>query len=262
MIKLKYSVSGRQPLSVMKEADEIRIAYKDYDYILDLIQKIPEKTFIIDMFDVKTVDEVNWERLEFYNTQVKIIICLYNLKNGIYDKCKEMGLRFYWGFAINSFYKLHAILDLHPAYVYIDAPLSFDLEKVKKWTGSTQVRMCPNLAYTDGLPRENGIRGQFVRPEDVDKYEPYIDVFDFNFKDLRREGSLLSIYKDGIWPDDLNYIIDNLNVSVDNAIIPKEFGEYRLTCAQRCMANGACHFCNSTIRFAQSLRSHKLKENS
>ena len=40
---MRYCVSGRQPYSVMKRADEIKVAYADRDRIMDFVEKILDK---------------------------------------------------------------------------------------------------------------------------------------------------------------------------------------------------------------------------
>ena len=54
--------------------------------------------------------------------------------------------------------------------------------------------MTPNIAYYGYIPRENGIIGFWVRPEDVSYYEPYIDVFEFEDCDIKREQALYRVY--------------------------------------------------------------------
>ena len=257
---MKYCVSGRQPMSALKTADEIRVNYQDYDRILDFIEVLNDKTIILDMYSVRSAAEVDWSRLQVYDKSFNFIVCLYNLKDGIYEKCKELNLKFYWGFAINSYYKLRSIVKMNPAYVTLDAPLTFDLPIVKKITGNIPIRICPNLAYSDGLIRDEGICGTWIRPEDLHFYESYIDVIEFNSKELRREMELMRIYKEQKkWNDNLKFIIDNLNIDIDNTLFPPEFGELRVKCGQRCMMNGICHYCPSAVRLIQTVRKNSDK---
>ena len=46
---MKYCVAGRQPYSVLKKADEVKVQYRDIDRILDFIEKIPDKIVILEV---------------------------------------------------------------------------------------------------------------------------------------------------------------------------------------------------------------------
>ena len=46
---MKYCISGRQPYSVLKQADEIKVKHNDKGRIMDFVEKIPDKTIILDM---------------------------------------------------------------------------------------------------------------------------------------------------------------------------------------------------------------------
>jgi hypothetical protein len=179
------------------------------------------------------------------------------------------GVKWYWPYPITSFYELGMIMRLRPAYVMIGAPLSFDLEKVRLATqiGETgsqvPIRMVCNSAIPAYLPQIeelDGIRGQWVRPEDVHAYDPYIQCFEFETDNLTQEETMLHIYKENrTWLGNLNLIIKNLNYNVDNRVIPEELGERRTICGQRCWSTSSCHLCESALKFATALRKEHLK---
>lgn len=140
----------------------------------------------------------------------------------------------------------------------IGMPLCFDLEKVKSLTKDIKLRMVVNYAYDEYIPRLNGIKGQYVRPEDIPIYAQYISTFEFrtNGEDwITKEAALFHVYKDNqMWPGNLNLLITNLNKNVDNRAFPTSFGEVRSNCGQRCERNGTCHFCESTFLFVEQLK--------
>lgn len=55
--------------------------------------------------------------------------------------------------------------------ILIGIPLIFDLESVVKQTKNISLRAIPNYAYEKYLSHNNGLHGQYIRPEDVDLYE-------------------------------------------------------------------------------------------
>ena len=58
------------------------------------------------------------------------------------------------------------------------------------------IRICPNVAYDSYIPRLNGLKGMWVRPEDIGVYEEWVDTFEFVADTLDKEATLLHIYKD------------------------------------------------------------------
>jgi hypothetical protein len=237
---------------ILAQADEIKFQYKDRERILDYIEGYSNKTFIIDIPKEEEIDD--WDFLNMLNEKTNIVLGVRDLKiiNG-------HDFKFYWAYPITSYYELQGILALNPYYIFIGAPLSFDLERIHNMTG-VYVRMCPNVAYDSYIPRTDGICGQWVRPEDTKHYEPYVNTFEFITDGLEKERTLLHIYKDNEeWPGNLDILITNLKVDVDNRAIPDEFGPIRLRCGQRCMQYGSCHYCYSAIKFAEKLREKHLE---
>ena len=247
---MKYCLSGRQPLSALRQADEIKMKFEDIDRIIDYVKEFPDKTIIYEI--PKDVINVDWKLLEMFSQQVTLVVALHDLR--LIPKCLEFGLKYYWAYPITSYYELQGILALNPYYIFIGAPLCFNLEHVHN-TSNALIRMCPNVAYDSYIPRADGICGQWVRPEDTKIYEPYVNTFEFIADDLEKERTLLKIYKDdGEWPGNLNILITNLKINIDNRAIPDEFGAIRVRCGQRCMQHGTCHYCQSAFRFAEALR--------
>jgi hypothetical protein len=112
-------------------------------------------------------------------------------------------------------------------------------------------RHTPNVAYNDGLPRENGVSGTWIRPEDLVLYENYIDVIEFEKCDREQEQTLFRIYmEDKKWDVIIKLLIANLDYEGTGRMIPKEFGEKRLNCRQACEQGGACTICWRTLKLA------------
>ena len=254
-LKVKYCLSGRQPISVLKKGDEIKMQYEDREKIIDYVESLSDKTIILDV--PHDVTELNWLLLKAYATQIDFMLCIHDLR--LVKSCQEHEIKFYWAYPITSYYELRGILALNPCYLLLGAPLCFDLPKVKMITG-LPIRLCPNLAYDNYIPRENGICGQWVRPEDTATYGRYVDAFEFATDELKREQVLFHIYKENeAWPGNLNLLLTNFGVNVDNRAIPEEIGEMRMSCGQRCMSNGTCHFCVTAMQFADAIRKkHEL----
>lgn len=181
------------------------------------------------------------------------------------NTCKEHNVRFYYKYFTTSFYELEALKDLGVCYILVGIPLIFDLKNVAAY--GIPLRAIPNIAYEPYLPHTDGICGQWIRPEDVDKYGEYINVLEFytsgNNK-VQKEASLFEIYaEDKNWPGNLNLIIDNLNYNVDNRLFYYEenLAERRMNCQQKCKTRiDFCRYCENQFKFEKILRKYSSKK--
>jgi hypothetical protein len=110
----------------------------------------------------------------------------------IMDACKLFNVKYFYGVPVNNFYDFKALIDYGCCDIKIDAPLTHMLDRLENF--DITIRMSPNIAYYAFIPRENGIVGGWVRPEDVELYEEYIDVFEFEDCDGKKEKALYKIY--------------------------------------------------------------------
>lgn len=261
---MRYCVGGRQPFSVIKKADEIKFKYNDKDRIFDLIEKFPEKTIILDV----PGDESEWKIWQMYDEKfAEFYIALHDLSR--VNEFNNAGIKWYWPYPITTYYELDMIINLHPSYIMIGPPLSFDLNQVTTHLYDSDnnikqipLRMVVNMAHPPYLPSNNtnGICGQWVRPEDTNLYSTKVQCFEFDGVDEKQEETLLHIYKENKeWPGNLNLLIQKLEFNVDNRAIPKEFGERRMNCGQRCWRTGTCKLCVRALQFTDQLRKQKIR---
>ena len=240
---MKYCLSARQSKEFLNKADEIKIEVRDYKAIIDYIENYPNKTLILEL-EHELPEKFSWNTIEMYSKKHENFYCAVANKNQILE-CKLRNIKFYYKFTITTFYELASLKEMGASYVLIGAPLIFDLKNVKRY--NIPIRAIPNLAYEPYLDHPNGICGGWIRPEDVDKYSEYIDVFEFYApKMLEKEATLYHIYAENKnWPGNLNLLIDFLNIDANNNAIIDEngFAEKRMNCKQRCMSNGNCHYC-------------------
>jgi hypothetical protein len=254
---IKYCVNDRHPKSVLQQVDEIRLPYKDIDIMFDFVEQYPNKSFIIEIDDS---EEVNWNLINGFTGKVNIIISLHNLDH-VWE-CKNYGLKWFWYYPITSYYELKGIIDLGPSYLFLGAPLFFNLPEIKKY--GIPIRAVPNICYDKYIIRRNGVCGTWIRPEDVETYEEYIDTLEFKETDLKREKELLRIYKDQKnWPGNLNLLLTNFNYDVDNRAIPSTLITSRLSCKQRCQEGRSCNMCLNGMKVANAAERYaewKLEE--
>ena len=250
---MKVCLSNRQSKEYLQKANEIKIHLRDKNSITDLFINYPDADIIL----IQNVDEelIESELIEWNNASNKhLIVCLSSLS--YVDMCKKNGIKFYYGFPVSSYYQLEALKDLGVCYVRLDAPLFFDLPKVKNY--NLPIRAVPNIAYADGISRSDGVCGTWIRPEDIDVYAEYIDTIEFEDCDERKEQGLYRVYMiDKQWDTDLGLLITNLNHIGYNRMIMSRYSTQRISCKQDCKRDNKCRICYNMLDLANP---DKMKE--
>lgn len=167
--------------------------------------------------------------------------------NAIQDICS----RYIFSDKVGGWEILQFILSLNPSEVYITNILGFDLPNVKKACAGVKIRVYANVAQAawNGLP---AIKKFFIRPEDVQIYEQYVDSIEF-IGDAPIQEVCYKAYSRGSWHGDLSEIIIGLGDSLDSRRLPQYFGILRADCKKRCLMGGRCSSCRSMVNFAQRM---------
>lgn len=188
--------------------------------------------------------------------QDKIIIETDSFK--IMEACDLFNLKYFYGVPVNNFYDFRALVEYGCTDVKIMPPLTHMLDRLENF--EVTIRMCPNVAYYAYIPRDDGVCGGWVRPEDVDYYADYIDVFEFEDCDEKKEKALFRVYAEqGKWPGLLNDLITNLNYTAINRMILKDFGQIRMFCGQKCQMGINCTACYRILNLADPDKIEKIK---
>ena len=248
---MKYTVHGRQSYSILQEADEIRVEWRDRERIMDFIERIPDKTILLEADVAQIIADDAWNYLTMIKEKMNLILVIKDLST--VPNVQRLGFKWFWAFPVSNWQEFRTVIALNPEYILLGGSLFFDLRNVKTKT-SIPIRLCANGGYDFYLPAESRLCFPWLRPNDVSVYEPYVDALEFYGDDLPQEATLLKVYKSQKWPGNLNFIINHLNIDVDNRSISEEFAEVRIGCRQKCMENGSCHYCHHTIHFAETLR--------
>ena len=143
--------------------------------------------------------------------------------------------------------------------VYIVENLGFELDKVAEIAGlyNVQVRVYPNVAQSK-WGTTAAFKKFFIRPEDIDKYDKYVDVVEFYNIDKQLD-TYYEIYAiDKEWFGRLDEIITDLNSDIDNRYIIPRFAQKRMTCSKKCFKGGVCTRCDEIEKLAKSLKESDL----
>lgn len=243
---MKICLSSRQIKEYLSKADEIKVQFRDIKSIPDLIMDYPEATIILENVNG---EPFNWDELKNWNTlaQGKLMLCLGNPDQLV--EANNYGIKAYLGWLISDYETLNTVLKMGVYCVRLSGSLFFDLDRIVSM-GAT-IRAVPNIAFQDGLMRDNGVVGTWIRPEDLEVYEPYIEAIEFVNCDLKKEQALYRIYgEQKAWPGDLGLIVSDLNYIGVNRMIHPDLAEKRINCRQRCQSGGACRFCYRVLELA------------
>ena len=253
---MKFCLSNRQPIDILKKADEIKIEMRDFRAIPEYLEKYPNKTLILEM-ENNIPSDFNWDIIKKYSDILNgNFYCAFSNIQQV-NECSNRGIKFYYKYPITSFYELEGLKELGVSYALIGIPLIFNLDKVSEY--NIPLRVVPNIAYEPYIPHKDGVCGQWIRPEDLEKYGKYIDAVEFYHKDLRQETALYHIYAENkSWPGDLKLLIENLNFSCDNILIydADNFAERRMNCKQKCLEGRFCTYCYNQLNSEQIIRKY------
>lgn len=244
---MKFCLSNRQRREYLSKAQEIKMEYRDYNSIPDLFEHYPGIPVIV---QIPYQDDIDWETIEkFKRMRPTDLICCVSSRAQA-ELCRDLGIRFYYGFPISTYYEMRQWLAMGVCYVRLDAPLFFDLPTVAQTIGETPIRAIPNVSYEEKW-NDDGVCGPWIRPEDLELYENYISVVEFEDCDVQKEQALYRIYAEQKkWPGPVRDLITNVDTNAMNRLISPKFGERRIRCKQKCQANSNCHFCSLALKLA------------
>ena len=244
---MKYCVSSRVGKTTLSKADEIKFAYRDRKAIPDYFDAYPDTDIIL---QCSYADEIDWDEIKTYHVLGRghFILCLSKMVD--LQQADDLGYRYYYGMPLHNAYELNIFANRKVEYVCVEAPLFFKMDYIK--SQGKPVRITANVAYKDNLPRENGVAGVWVRPEDLnDTYADYIAAIEFEEVEIEKEELLFRIYaEDHEWRQALKLIINGLNEEGSNRLLSKKMSEFRLNCGQKCEEGGNCRICYRELDLA------------
>lgn len=246
---MKFSLSSHQTSEYLKKADEIKVQYRDRRSIPDLIEKYPTATINLTRYYIDSTEDIDWNEINMYNglSQGHFIFGL-----TLYDEmnmARAKNITYYHLAPVRTFAELNDLKRAGVCRVSVTAPLFFQLKKVKSF--GIPVYATANVSQGDSLfSRPDGVTGCWIRPEDVETYEPYIDILDFS-GDKTQEQALYRIYAEKKeWPGELGLLVQDLNYQCTNRMVPPTLAERRIECGQKCQENGNCRLCYRTFDLA------------
>ena len=166
---------------------------------------------------------------------------------------------FYANYA-NTADEVYGLIKKGASEVYITESLGFNIIKVGEYCKSknVKVRVIPNIAqykvgFKEVIPDSSKF---FIRPEDTELYEPYVDVFELGGAEDRLSVTY-EIYRNKQWMGDLSKLIVGFTEPFQNGGLIPHFGSERLKCCQRCMQE-KCNLCQQMKELSQKFKDNEL----
>ena len=147
-----------------------------------------------------------------------------------------------------------------PTDMYICEELGFSLDKISKLLhdNNIKVRVFPNICQSS-FPETASIKTFFIRPDDIDIYDIFVDVFEL-ISTKETQKVLFNIYNhDRKWFGKIKEVIPSFDGELDNKYILGSFGMIRSKCGKRCMYKPeSCTICDEFINTADTLKESGL----
>ena len=243
----------------LNDADQFKIKYRPADRTLkDFLDTYQQKSIVIDVSDsFEEIDAKLFEGLYEKYKNFRLIIDFYNEE--YLDRVRAYNLPFFFSNYVTTIDQLNGFLKYHPTDMYICEELGFNLHKVSKLLheNNVRVRVFPNICQSS-FPETPSLKTFFIRPEDIEAYSAFVDVFEL-VSDEERQRTLFKIYKQEKWFGKINEIIPTFKEDLDSRYIIENFGTIRSKCGKRCMYNPrTCSICDRYVEMAKTLQNNKI----
>lgn len=242
----------------LNKADEISIRYIEDKGLVDFIKKYEEKRINLRII-TKAFSEKELLKLAAIKKQYpsfNFAIAMDEPHGLLAYECKDREIPFYVATPCRDWETFNYLIkELGVSDINVSGPLAFELPKVKRFLErldrKVQVRITPN--FMESITSVcHPLQTFFVRPEDLELYEPYVDVVEF--EGIEHQDTFFNIYaKEKAFIGKLNQLIYNFPLQINNIGLSRLFTERRINCGRECLAGGYCDRCFSMMRLAEKI---------
>lgn len=260
---MNYCIQYHKSFRYLDKINEIIITYKDKEItVVDFLKTIDENIrVILDISQTKVDIDSNLQcflaaRGVHKNLAIKISLDNKDAAMDLY----EHNIPFFFDTLVDNWDTVISFIKYNVSDIYIVNELGFELKDIAELchNNKVKVRVFPNVAQTSSkINNIDTIKSFFIRPEDIELYEPYVDVCEF-FGPLDRQSVLYDIYTDKRWHGNLEQLIIGLKTSINNKNIIPAFGEKRVNCKKKCYQNN-CALCDKILLFVNQLDKANLE---
>ena len=254
---MKYCLHYTNICTKLNKADEISIKYIEDKGLVDFMKKFSSQRIIL------RVDTWNFSQNEVRKLiairkqypEYNFTVALNNLDKDIVPVFQKENIPFFEDEPCQDWETFNLLLEIGVSDVDISGPLAFEMSKVKRVLNSFNrkvvIRATPNkvVKFREGT---DDLVGFYIRPEDVEMYEDFIDVLEF--EGLEHQDAFFSIYAENkSFIGNLNQCIYNFKKPIDNKGLITLFGERRRDCGRQCLSGGRCNRCYTLADLAKPM---------
>ena len=258
---MQYAINYAKDFRHFDEINEVILNhYSGSDFVMEFVPKLVKENksqrIIVNLLDVE--EEKILEPIIYI---AKLIHDGYNMaviildKEDIINHCKENNVPFFFSKHASNLETAFSMAEMGVSDIYVVEELGFRMKDLKylKDKYHVKIRVFPNIAQSAKNSVIKPMERFWIRPEDTELYEPYVDVFELlSGQDTSRLSVVYEIYRQRQWLGNINdLILDFQEPIVPNTGISPHFGDMRLNCGKRCHLD-RCHICSQMILFAEA----------
>lgn len=182
----------------------------------------------------------------------------------IIESMKKRGLKFFIdaNSAPSSFSLLEEQIELGSSDIYVCNDLCYNLELVKKYCESknVRIRLILNQIPSTRADRGRNPRAPIFTPECIEKLSEYVDVFEIDSNSWAKIGTYYRIwFERKEWRENLQYIYPELEIEIPNESLIPNFMEFKMNCGYKCGHGSPCNKCEQFVEIARDLRSKNIE---
>lgn len=190
-----------------------------------------------------------FELLDIINEKyVNLKLCLTSIpeKEKLEKIKKYKKIPYFFYMPAHTYDDFYSLMNLGVSEIYVGVELGFELNKIWKvaYANNIILRAIPNYAMT--LYKDFPFYLKFfIRPEDLDEYNKYIDTFEFEGTPSMMETLINAYIKNKKWYGDLSEIIIGLKKDELDSRYVFPIWYRRATCGRQCLKGSSCRLCSS-----------------
>ena len=266
---MRYCLKYSNICKHLKDADEISIKYIEDRGLVDFMNKYANKRIIL-LVDSKSFPDSEINKLIAIKKtypDLQFAVCLNEYSEGLIEVLQKANLAFFSLKPVHTWELLWKLVEVDGVSdINLSGALAFEIPKVKKYLDSldrkVNIRLTPNLISSE-FPQVPQLVQFFIRPDDIDLYEPYADIIEF--EGVENQDQFYNIYaKQKMFYGKLNQVIYNFEEPIDNKSLIPAFTERRISCGRECLRGGRCKRCYTLADISKKISPYvteKIKEN-
>ena len=260
---MKFATFYDKKFKYLDKIDELMFFYDEVSN--DVLKTLKEKQVANILLPFVSKEELDFTLLKsMREIHPNLIVTINFEQQDLIEELKSIDIKYnFGGYHSLTFESINNMIKQEPNEIYITDELGFNIPIIKKMiNGRCGIRIYPDINQVEQVnsPGEemSCLSGFWVRPEDVELYDNYIDTMEFFHANPISCNALYEIYRQGQWRGNIDHIIHNINTLdgkdyVGNAYIAPHFGMMRLNCRRKCLW-GECQACQNIEDLARAMR--------